>query len=231
MATRILRSIPDEAVQVFAWPQLGPRAQEAERQILAPAPEQPVPPSAPCHAGCEQERAQWEAKLQAEVEGVRREAFQRGVEEGRRQAAGQLEGEFGRLSRAIEEAAGYKARLRAQAERELVELALAIARRIVRRELHVDAEAVLGLAKAALEKASLREVAAVRLHPAHAAPVRAHLARIGAPQSIEVQEDPSLEPGAVVVETSRGIIDASLQSQLEEIGRGLADALGAEARR
>lgn len=231
MATRILRSIPADTLQAFAWPQLGPRAQEAERQILAPAPEPPGPHPEQPQAGCEQERAQWETRLQAEVETARREAFQRGVEEGRRQAAAQLEGEFARLARAVEEAAGFKARLRAQAERELVELALAIARRILRRELHVDAEAVLGLAKAALEKASLREVAAVRLHPAHAAPVRAHLARIGAPESIEVQEDPSLEPGAVIVETGRGMIDASLDSQLDEIGRGLADALGTEARR
>ncbi len=227
MATRILRSIPPAALQAFAWPQLGPRVQEAERQILTPVP----PPSAPqCEPSLEQERAQWESRLQAEVERARQEAFQRGAEEGRRQAVAQLEGEFARLARAIEEAAGFKARLRAQAERELVGLALAIARRILRRELHVDPEAVLGLAKAALEKASMREVAAVRLHPAHAAAVRAHLARIGAPERIEVQEDPTLEPGAVILETARGLIDASLESQLDEISRGLADALGTEGR-
>ncbi len=135
------------------------------------------------------------------------------------------------MARAIEETAGLKPRLRASAERELVGLALAIARRILRRELQVDAEAVLGLAKAALEKASLREVTGVRLHPALAAPVRAHLARIGAPQSIEVRDDPSLEPGAVLVETVRGTIDASLETQLDEIGRGLADAVGTGDRR
>jgi flagellar assembly protein FliH len=230
MATRILRSISEGAVQPLAWPQLGPSVQEAERQMLA-APAQPPRPAEPPHSAGPpssargEEHAQWEARLQAEIEAVRRESFQRGLEEGRRQASEQLQAEFARLARAIEEAAGLKPRLRAAAERELVELALAIARRVLRRELHVDADAVLGLAKAALEKASMREITEVRLHPALAAPVRAHLARIGAPETIEVREDPSLEPGALLLETSRGTIDASLDTQLDEIGRGLADAL------
>lgn len=230
MATRILRSIPQAAIQPLTWPQIGPRVQEAESRILAPQ-VMPETRSAGQRGEAEPERQQWEARLRAELEAARREAYQQGIEEGRRLAAAQLESETARLARAIEEIAGLKPRLRASAERELVELALAIARRILRRELHVDAEAVLGLAKAALEKASLREVTEVRLHPDLAAPVRAHLARIGAPQSIEVRQDPSLEPGAVLVETVRGTIDASLETQLDEIGRGLADTLATGGRR
>lgn len=230
MAARILRSVPQGAFQPLAWPQIGPRVQDAEFRILAPqAP--PEAGSAGQRSGGEPEPEQWEARLRAELEAARREAYQQGIEEGRRQAAAQLENETARAARAVEELAGLKPRLRASAERELVELALAIARRILRRELHVDAEAVLGLAKAALEKASLREVTEVRLHPGLAAPVRAHLARIGAPQSIEIREDPSLEPGAVLVETVRGTIDASLETQLDEIGRGLADTLATGGRR
>jgi len=208
---------------------LGPRVQDAEMQTAAPAPEPAT--GGRCDGACQQQQAQWESRLRAETEAARREGFQQGLEEGRRQAAAQLEGELARLARAIEETAGIKARLRAQAERELVELALAIARRVLRRELHVDSEAVLGLAKAALEKASLREVTEVRLHHALAAPVRAHLDRIGAPQSIAVREDPSLEPGALLLETARGTIDASLETQLDEISRGLADAIGNGASR
>lgn len=229
MATRILRSVSEGVLQPLMWPQFGPRVQEAENQILAAPAALDARPSGQ-QGGADREKAHWEARLRAELEAARREALQQGIEEGRRQAGAQLEAEYARLARAIEEAAGFKARLRAAAERELVWLALAIARRILRRELQVDAEAVLGLVKAALEKASLREVTEVRLHPALAAPVRAHLARIGAPQSIEVREDPSLEPGAVLVETVRGTIDASLETQLDEIGRGLADAVGTGGR-
>ena len=174
--------------------------------------------------------AEAELRHRAELEAAHREAFHKGLEEGRRQAEAQVEASVARLARAVEEIAGLKPRLRAEVEREAVELALAIARRVLRRELHIDPEAVLGLAKAAFEKAALRELTAVRLHPSHAAAVRAHLARIGAPQAIQIREDASLEPGAVLVETVRGAIDASMETQLEEIGRGLADALAGGTR-
>jgi flagellar assembly protein FliH len=227
MATRILRTPPAGATLAFAWPQLGPPVQELERQYLHPAPAASPAHSrsadAPAGAGpCLEEI---ESQFRAELEAARHEAFRKGVEEGQRQAAAQMDALFSRLARSIEEIAGLKPRLRAEAERELVTIALAIARRILRRELHVDPDAILGLAKAALEKASLREVSEIRLHPAHGAAIRAHLARIGAPQSIRILEDASLEPGAVVVETARGAIDASLETQLDEISRGLADAL------
>lgn len=227
MATRILRTPPAGATQAFAWPQLGPPVQELERQYLhsapAPLPAQSSSAAAPPGAGpCLEEI---EARHRAELESARQEAFQKGAEEGRRQTAAQMESSLARLARSIEEIAGLKPRLRAEAERELVTIALAIARRILRRELHVDPDAVLGLVKAALEKAALREVTEIRLHPAHAAAVRAHLARIGAPQGIRIHEEASLEPGAAIVETARGAIDASLETQLDEISRGLADAL------
>ncbi len=227
MATRIHRTLPPGAAQRFAWPQLGPPVQEMERHYLhsAPAPPQAHLASAAAPAGAGPCLEEIELQHRAELESARQDAFRKGVEEGRRQAAAQMEASLARLARSIEEIAGLKPRLRAEAERELVAVALAIARRILRRELHVDPDAVLGLAKAALEKASLREVAEIRLHPSHAAPIRSHLARIGAPEAIRVHEDASLEPGAVIVETARGAIDASLETQLDEIARGLADAL------
>jgi flagellar assembly protein FliH len=42
---------------------------------------------------------------------------------------------------------------------------------------------------------------------------------------IEVIADPSREPGSVQFETPRGNLDAGVESQLQEIERGLADRL------
>lgn len=224
MASRILRGGMVPAAP-FIWPQLGPRAVRHEEEAPSCG-----PPQAEL-AGQLVERmlAEREARWRAETEAARREAYQQGLEEGRRQAAAQWDAAIQRLARSLEELAGYKPRLRLEAEREVVGLALAIARRILRRELHVDPEAILGLVKAAMEKASQREITEIRVHPAHASLLRAHLERIGAPEALEVRPDPSLEPGAVLLETARGQIDASIETQLEEIGRGLADAMHREA--
>jgi len=42
---------------------------------------------------------------------------------------------------------------------------------------------------------------------------------------VEVVPDASREPGTLIFETERGNLDASVESQLEEIERGLADRL------
>jgi flagellar biosynthesis/type III secretory pathway protein FliH len=57
--------------------------------------------------------------------------------------------------------------------------------------------------------------------------VTRYLAEIGAPQKIEVVADPSLEKGSVIFETGRGSLDASVDTQLVEIQRGLTDLIEA----
>ena len=49
----------------------------------------------------------------------------------------------------------------------------------------------------------------------------AHQGRVG----LALVADGTLERGAIVIETGRGNLDASLEAQLGEIGRGLADRL------
>jgi flagellar assembly protein FliH len=106
-----------------------------------------------------------------------------------------------------------------------VKLSLAIARRVLRREIGIDPEALHGLVLAALEKLGSQEVSRVRVHPAHVAPVTAVLRQTAAGVSIEVSADGSCEPGGVIFETARGNLDASVEVQLQEIERGLADRL------
>src|SRR5471030_2372000 len=112
-----------------------------------------------------------------------------------------------------------------EAEADLVKLALAIARRGLRRELAIDPEALHGLVLAALEKLQGQEICRVKVHPSHAAMVTECLRQIVTGAAVEVIPDPSREPGAIVFETERGNLDASVESQLQEIERGLADRL------
>jgi flagellar biosynthesis/type III secretory pathway protein FliH len=51
------------------------------------------------------------------------------------------------------------------------------------------------------------------------------LRQAAAAASVEVISDPSREPGTVIFETEHGNLDASVESQLREIERGLADRL------
>jgi len=186
------------------------------------------PPRVECEvAGPEAERIR-ELLLrdfQSRLERERAQAFESGREAGRNLGHQELQAPLDRLAHSIGELASCRARYRRESEREVVQLAMEIARRILRRELTIDPEAILGLVRAGLESVSLREVLEVRLHPSHVETVRLCLGKLGAPPGLAVIADPHLEPGAVMVETRRGGFDASAEAQLGEIQRGFADLL------
>ena len=161
------------------------------------------------------------ARLQQE----RKAAFETGMKAAQDASKQDVQAHYERLARTIEELAACRLRYRQETEREVVQLSLEIARRVLRRELTIDPEAILGLLRAGLDSVSLREVLEVRVHTAHADIVRAALQRMGAPAAISVVGDPHLEPGAVCVETRRGGFDASAETQIEEIQRGFADLM------
>jgi len=161
----------------------------------------------------------------ARLEQERSAAFQEGSAAAQNSVKQELQSHYERLSRSIEELSVCRLRYRQETEREVVQLALEIARRILRRELAIDPEAILGLLRAGLESVSLREVLEVRVHTAYADIVRKALQKMGAPDAISVLGDPHLEPGAVCVETRRGGFDASAETQIEEIQRGFADLM------
>jgi flagellar assembly protein FliH len=168
------------------------------------------------------------AELQQEAERRARESYAAGMRDGeaagRARAAAEVQPVIERLGRSINEVAGLRPRLRAEAEADLVRLSLAIARRVLRRELAIDPEALHGLVLGALEKLQGREITRVHVHPSHAALITGCLRQISA-GGVEIVPDPAREPGAIVFETQRGNLDASIESQLQEIERGLTDLL------
>jgi flagellar assembly protein FliH len=168
--------------------------------------------------------AQMERDCQQRIQAAHAAGVREGEVSGRQQATAELQPVLGRLARSIEEMGGLRARFRREAEADLIALSLAIARRVLRRELNVDPEALHGLVLAALEKLQAQEIRRVKVHPSHVAIVAACLQQAGG-SAVEVVPDASREPGAVVFETQRGNLDASVESQLREIERGLADRM------
>jgi len=163
--------------------------------------------------------------LNERVQDAHAAGLREGEAAGRACAAAELQPVVERLTRAIQELANWKPRLRREAEGDLLRLAVAMARRILRREIVLDPDAMHGLILGALEKLQSQEICRVRVHPAHAPLVTACLGQGTAGAAVEVLPDPSRELGTVIFETERGNLDASVESQLREIERGLADRL------
>jgi flagellar biosynthesis/type III secretory pathway protein FliH len=161
-----------------------------------------------------------------DVEAIQREAFRHGHEEGERagieKAAAQYREAIAAFGRSALQVATLKTRLRREAEQDLVALAFAIARKILRREVSVDPAAVVGLVQGCLEEYSRAEPSSLRVHPDDSAMVAEFFEQNPAPH-LKVVADAKLSRGGAILETSRGVLDARFEVQLEEIEKGLAD--------
>src|SRR5260370_386962 len=62
-------------------------------------------------------------------------------------------------------------------------------------------------------------------HPSQAEMFAVCLQNAAGGRAVEVIADPHRDPGDAIFETQRGNLDASVESQLQEIERGLADRL------
>lgn len=165
-------------------------------------------------------------RMRQELEDIRMDGYRSGLADGRIAAENELRGETDaaseRLAQSIASLADVKPRLRREAEKELLELCFAVARRIVRRELTLDPECIMGLLQAGLAKISRNDLNSVRIHPQFATRVSAELESMGI-SNVEVIPDPSLVIGDILFQTSRGTLDAQLETHFSEIVNGLAD--------
>jgi flagellar assembly protein FliH len=199
------------------------RSNNQNREIYSPATAPPAEESL---------QRQMEARLAAlEAQGARRvqEAFDAGCREGHAQGRAAAENElqplFQKLAESVRDMADFRPRLRAQAESDIVKLAMAIARRILNRELATDPEAISGLVRVGLERVRVQELIRIRAHPDHVAAIRESIARTGGASQTELVADPTQERGGIIFETTRGDLDVSVETQLREIDRGLTDRL------
>ena len=158
-----------------------------------------------------------------------RQAFDNGRREGetaaQQQLSSRVDGMIAKLAQSVQEILALRTKIRQEAECDLVQLSLAIARKILNREIQTDPDALLGIVKAALQRMQTRELFRIRVCPQQADTLRRALEQLGLPTRVEVQADPALESGAVLFETAQGSLDASIDTQLREIERGLTDVV------
>jgi flagellar assembly protein FliH len=164
------------------------------------------------------------------IERQLQQAHAAGIREGESRAKRDTEQRLVQLAResaaSVGEIVGLRRQIIARAEADVVRLATEIARRILHREMSLDPDALAGLVKAALEKLGGQESYRVRTHPAQAGVIRRCLTELHGDATVDIVSDASQAEGCIVFETSQGALDASLETQLREIERGLADRLG-----
>ena len=153
------------------------------------------------------------------------------VEEARRTIAAQARQETERelqlarqqIAKAIERFAAEREGYFRKAEGEVVNLAMAIARRLLHRESQIDPKLLAGLVNYELEQ--LDEATKVRLSVSPEAVSDWRSAASGLAREAEIMPDKALAAGEVRIETALGATTVSLEREMKEIERGFFDLL------
>ena len=174
---------------------------------------------------------------EAELDAIGRRAWQVGYEEGLASGRAAAQQEHAARLRALDQQlvrfdavmvalARPLADLDEIVERELAELACAIARQVVRRELRTEPAHVIGAVRAAvaLLPVAARDVRVV-LHPDDAELVRERLGGGSGEGAWHIAEDPMMGRGGCRVEAGSSTVDASVESRTAAV---VAQVLGDE---
>jgi len=154
-----------------------------------------------------------------------REIFANGFAQGERAGAAAAQEQSAvlakELSRTLEDLMQVRTEMIRQTERQMVQLALAVARRVVRREVSIDQDLLLAMMRVALDRLSDAATVTVRLHPTEHKAVTAAMSGRPFDGHVTVVGDPRVARGGCRVESDYGEIDAGVDAQIQEIARTL----------
>jgi flagellar assembly protein FliH len=148
-------------------------------------------------------------------------AFSAGYELGRQETRAEVEIVAESLVKSIEELAIFRAQLRRRYERELLELALGVARKVLRAEVRDRPEIWLGMIRDAVQQAVDREAVRIRVPAPIATFLSENLsvmrAQLDQVKEISIVEDPTVQEGGCVIETPFGELDVGIDSQIDAV--------------
>jgi len=157
---------------------------------------------------------------------IEREAYQKafaaGQQSGLQMAETKTEAVVKRFSRSLEEVAGLRVRIIKTAERDLVELSIEIAKKLVHREVKLDEKIIATLVRVALDRLTTKKGIKVTVNPLDSEVLNNELKDLlGEEGTIELKTDDDLRRGDCLVESDYGSIDARISEQFKEIEDGL----------
>jgi flagellar assembly protein FliH len=154
-----------------------------------------------------------------------REIFAKGFAEGERAGAAAAQAQSAALAKqltgSLEDLTRVRAEMIRHTEKQMVQLAVAVARRVVHREVSLDPNLLLAMMRVALDRLSEAVRVTVRLHPADHRSAVAALAGQESQEHVTLVADPRLPRGGCRVESDYGDIEAGVDGQIQEVARAL----------
>ena len=172
-----------------------------------------------------QEQAEKEKAPPHDCTQLQQEAFEAGVQaglaQGREEARKPAEREVQRALSLVAQTEQIRLGSAHQAEFNVVELALAMAKKIIHREVSLDTGIILEQVRQLIQSVEEKGLITVRAHPSEIERLQSFRAFVvgadGEPARLNIEGDETIQAGGCIVESSQYFIDATVETQLEKI--------------
>ena len=181
-------------------------------------------------AKLEVEKMVKEAEMRAAE--IEHEAYQKGYNAGReigyREGQGEVRRLIDRLGTILGHAIDVREQVIKESEKQMVEMILIIARKVIKDEIVERKEVVLNNIRDALSRIKERDRIDIRVNFADLELTTAHkdevVKMLESLRKVNIYEDSRVDRGGVIIETDVGAIDARISTQLKEIEEAIRDA-------
>lgn len=177
----------------------------------------------------EQARAEGEqAKKDAFSEGYSsgeesgyKEGYQKGYSKGKDAAAEESKNGILMLNQVIDELKAYKVEILAGAQDDIIKMAMAVAERILHKEIMTDPMAVVSVVKNAIGKVSFKKQFVISVNPLDIEVLQKASSEIAAlldnVESLKFRPNAGVEAGGCIIQTESGTVDAQVDRQFQDI--------------
>ena len=166
------------------------------------------------------------------VADIEHEAYQKGYNAGReigfKEGQGEVRRLIDRLGTILGNAIDVREQIVKESEKQMVEMILIIARKVIKDEIIERREVVLNNIRESLARIKERDRIDIRVNFADLELTTAHKDEIvkmmESLRKVNIYEDSRVDRGGVIIETDVGAIDARISTQLKEIEEAIRDA-------
>jgi flagellar assembly protein FliH len=180
------------------------------------------------------ERERYIKQVTEKTHSVEKEAYEKGFAQGEKAGMELGEKRFDSViksfNEALEEVRRLKEELYQKTEQEMLELVLAITRRIIKKEVSTDNKVILNLIKSALKYVADQERVKVRLNPSdlefasqHKGEIMEGMKEMG---NVILEGNEGVSRGDAVIESNHGIIDCGIEKHLQKVEEALKAQVG-----
>ena len=156
------------------------------------------------------------------------EGFSKGFEEATQEFKDENTPKAVMIADLLESLSDYQEELVRKSEEDMVNLAMAVASKILGKAVESDPTAIVDMLHGVLEENKREEYIKITLSPELTAikakagkDVRTLLEKHGA--NVSVVSDPAAGVGSMIVETPKGVVDVSIQTQLDNLGAAIRE--------